>query len=418
MKNIAIIGGGVSGVVSAFLLSKQHKVTLFDQNDYLGGHTHTFHVPLPSGDTQPVDTGFIVFNNHTYPNFIKFLNQLNVPYGNTDMSFGYYNPENGTLYAGTDIKGLFAKRSNLINPTHWKFLSGIMSFSKRLKQLVETNAVPDMTLKEYVRQTNVSQKVIDEYIVPMTGAIWSSSNKDSLKYPLIRFAQFFYNHGLLSFENRPQWYYVKGGSSSYMTAFQQQFNGEIVLNSGVTTVQRSDHQVTININGADHCFDAVVIASHANESLNMLKDPTELERELLGTWQYSDNRVVLHSDTSFMPSNRNGWASWNYIREPEINADTPVAVTYHMNRLQLIEGDIDYLVTLNPNREIDPGKIHFDTQYTHPIYTRESIASQQRLNELNGYHNTYYCGSYFRNGFHEDAVWSAVNIGKLFGIDL
>ncbi len=413
---VAVIGGGISGIVAAYLLQQKHNVTLIEANAYLGGHTHTILVPTDTGEV-PVDTGFIVFNNQTYPFFIRFLKDLGVTWRDTDMSFGFDDRIADYQYAGTDLNGLFAQRKNLLNPTHWGFLWGIGQFCRRTLEKLETGTLKGLSLGEYLQQSGTTTKVVQDYVLPMAAAIWSSPDEVMADFPAEAFARFFQNHGLLSFKDRPVWHTVEGGSHAYVRAFQQQFDGEVVLSRSVKTVVRGETGVEIRFQqGGSEVFDAVVVACHADQALNLMDQPTRDEERLLGPWRYSRNRVELHTDPSFLPRSRSAWASWNYLRETASEND--LSLTYHMNRLQGIAGPTQYCVTLNGRKEIPRDRLIGDYVYTHPIYTLGSMGTQSELHRLNGSRRTWYCGSYFGYGFHEDAVRSALVVGTDFGVAL
>lgn len=415
--NIAVIGSGVAGITAAYLLSRQHNVTIFEKNDYLGGHTHT----IPQADQSNVDTGFIVFNNKTYPNFIKFLSQLEVDRQKTDMSFSYYSEASGLQYAGKDLNGLFAQRKNILSPSFWKLIFEIIRFAKEARLFLkspEANYSP-ITLGDFITLKRFSEEFKNRYIVPMAAAIWSAPDAQMMEFPLVHFARFFSNHGLLSILNRPTWYVVKGGSFSYVKKFEATFQGNIHLKTAVKKISRSADHVSIRFdNGTHQNFDKVIIATHADQALKLLEIPTEQEKELLGAWGYSSNRTVLHTDVTVLPPLKRAWASWNYLRKIKQEGNSPVKVSYYMNLLQQLKSRTEYVVTLNCESEVLPEKVLGQYDYEHPIFNTAAFKTQETLQSLNGINNTYYCGSYFGYGFHEDAVTSSVNMAKLFGIEL
>jgi predicted NAD/FAD-binding protein len=417
-SSIAIVGGGAAGIVSAYLLSRQHTVTIFEANHYLGGHTST--VVLPDGPDAgtAIDTGFIVLNDKNYPRMHEFLRQLGVATRFSDMSFSFYDVASDFQYAGTTINGLFAQRKNLLSPKFFGFLAGLCSFClDAQKELVA--GVKNETLGAYVRRKGVSQFVIDNYLLPMGAAIWSAPLDEIMEFPAESFLRFFKNHGLLSLTNRPRWQTVVEGSHSYVKAFTKAFNGEIKLNSPVKTVRRSDREVSVVLSdGSSQQFDYVVIASHADQALRLLAEPSEEERTLLSPWRYQLNQTVLHTDASLLPSLRRSWASWNYVRYRDISQDSPVSVSYWMNLLQGLKTRQDYFVTLNGTSRIAPERIIAQFDYTHPVYTQAAIDTQPKLASLNGRQRTFFCGSYFGYGFHEDAISSAVALGQECGISL
>lgn len=404
-KTVAVIGGGVAGIVAAHLLQQVRDVTILEAADYLGGHTHTISVPDgPEGGT-PVDTGFIVFNEATYPLFIDFLAELGVSSREADMSFGFHCRRTGLTYAGTDLQGLFVQRGNLISSRYWRFLFEIVRFCRQAK--TDLHGSGDLgSLDDYIRQRGYSSFMVENYLLPMAAAIWSTPAGRVGRFPALSFLRFFANHGLLSLHDRPRWRTVVGGSCSYVRAFLRRFRGEVRLNTPVARVLRTPEGVRIEADGLEpRLFDEVVIAVHADQALRMLGDPSPEETRLLGPWRYEQNRTVLHTDVAVLPANPKAWACWNFRRES--GQDDNVFVTYAMNLLQGLTGERQFLVTLNRPGPFDQAHVLADLVYDHPIYTSESMATQRELASLNGQRNTWFCGSYFGYGFHEDAVRSS-----------
>ena len=404
-KTTAVIGGGVAGIVAAHRLQDIRRVTVFEAADYLGGHTHTVSVPDgPEGGT-PVDTGFIVFNEATYPLFIAFLEDLGVPSRETEMSFGFHCERTGLTYAGTDMNGLFAQRRNILSPGYWRFLFEIARFCRQAAADLE--AGDDLgTLDEYIGRRGYRPFMVENYLLPMAAAIWSTPAGRVGRFPALSFLRFFRNHGLLSLVNRPRWRTVQGGSCSYVRAFARRFGGDILLNSPVARVLRTPEGVRVEVEGREpRVFDEVVIAAHADQALRLLGDPSPEEERLLGAWTYEENRTVLHTDVSVLPDERSAWACWNFRREA--GEERNVFVTYSMNLLQGLAGERQFLVTLNRPTPHRTEQVLADLVYHHPVYTPESMASQRELASLNGRRKTWFCGSYFGYGFHEDAVRSA-----------
>lgn len=413
---IGIVGGGISGILAAHLLQDKHQVTLLEKNEALGGHTHTVVVASGPDKGLPIDTGFIVFNQRTYPHFIEFLGQLNVPFARTDMSFGYTSQRSGQTFASRNLNTLFARRSNLLRPGYWRFLHHMKRFLETLRGDYLDGRLEHVTLESYLQQHGFEGRVASWFVVPMAAAIWSASDAQILRFPVRAFAQFYENHGLLSVKDHPPWYYVCGGSHSYVRAFADRFRGDIQTGQGVASVRRADKCVTLTLSdGTTLDFDAVVLATHADEALQLLQDPSLDEHRLLSPWRYSRNHTVLHTDRSFMPPNRRAWASWNYVRDAESDEQRPITVTYHMNRLQHLDTQTDYFVTLNPKRPIPGEHVIEEIHYTHPIYDHASFATQRELDGLNGSRRTYFCGSYFGYGFHEDGARSAVQVARHLG---
>ncbi|TNF47950.1 MAG: FAD-dependent oxidoreductase [Deltaproteobacteria bacterium] len=418
-QKIAVIGGGVAGIVAAHLLQKQHEVTLFEQNDYLGGHTHTIEINDGPDAGLAVDTGFIVLNDATYPLFRKFLVQLGVEVRVSEMSFGFQNHQTGLVYAGTDLNGLFAQRSNLFSPVFYRFLLEIVRFCKQAQRDLDQKDIEKITLGEYLVKGRYSSALIDNYLVPMAGAIWSTPALQIHDFPAGPFLHFFRNHGLLALRNRPLWRTVVGGSSAYVKAFARSFSGKIHLEQPVCTIKRDPGRVQLTLaDGSSQNFDQVVIATHADQALRLLQDPSELEQQLLSPWQYQLNQTVLHTDSSILPTRKHAWAAWNFTRQAREEEDRPVYVTYYMNRLQGLRAQNDYCVTLNRDEPFRPNTVIAEMAYHHPLYSFDSMATQERLPQLNGCNRTCFCGSYFGYGFHEDAVRSGVGVAKTFGLEL
>ncbi len=418
-QNIAVIGGGVAGIVAAYLLQQRHRVSLFEQNDYLGGHTNTIEITAGPDAGLAVDTGFIVLNDATYPLFQRFLARLGVKTRAAEMSFGFQCRQTGLVYAGTDLNGLFAQRRNLVSPSFFRFLLEIARFSRQARRDLEAGAVPTVTLGEYLQRGRFSPFMVANYLLPMAAAIWSTPTLRAADFPAEAFLRFFSNHGLLSFRNRPQWRTVVGGSFAYVKAFRKQFDGEIQLNAGVERVFREPDGVRLHFaDGTTRHFDQLVIACHADQALRLLGDPSADEQRLLGPWRYQSNHTVLHSDASLLPEQRSAWAAWNFTRETSADDSQPVYVSYYMNRLQGFQAAQDYCVTLNRPEAIAPQSVIAEFDYQHPQYSFDSLATQSQLPQLNGRNRSWFCGSYFGYGFHEDAVRAAAAVAAGFGAAL
>jgi uncharacterized protein len=417
---IAVVGSGISGITAAFLLSRQYDVTLFEKNNYVGGHTHTVVIEDGPDKGTPVDTGFIVLNERTYPNFIRFLSLLGVEKEATDMSFSYYCLETGLAYASRNLNAIFAQRVNLLSPSYWMFLYGMLRFLRRTRDAYYADEIGDVTLEAFLSREGFSDDVKNRFVIPMAAAIWSAPDTKMAEFPMQTFARFYENHGLLSATNHPPWYFVKGGSHSYVHAFLKTFPKDRVhVDEGIAGIKRMTDHVRIRLkSGEERLFSKVVIAAHADEALALLEDPTGEEKRLLSPWAYSTNTTVLHTDASLMPPEKRAWASWNYVREKRDDDSSPITVTYHMNRLQRISSRDDYFVTLNPNQTIPSRHQIREITYTHPVYTFDSTATHAELDTLNGQHNTYFCGAYFGYGFHEDGVKSGISVAEKFGISL
>ena len=413
---IAIIGSGIAGLTCAYLLNRRHAITLFEAESWVGGHTHTVPVSL-DGQHYAIDTGFIVFNDWTYPNFIHLLRQLGVRYQPTEMSFSVHDPRSGVEYNGNNLNSLFAQRSNLLSPRFWGMLQDILRFNREaLRDLEEGRIAADLTLGQYLQQNGYGQRFIDHYIVPMGAAIWSMSLEGMLGFPLQFFVRFFRNHGLLSVSDRPQWYVIEGGSSAYVEPLTRDFLQHIRSNCPVQRIERDTSGVTIHSAAGSERFDKVVLACHSDQALALLAKPSEAEQQILGALPYAENDVVLHTDTRLLPRRPLAWASWNYrLGGPR---QQPAAVTYNMNILQGIKAPQTFCVSLNQSEAIAPDKVLARFRYAHPLYSLAGIAAQARWEEIHGVQHSYYCGAYWANGFHEDGVVSALRVASAFGEQL
>ena len=410
---IAIVGSGIAGLVSAYLLSRRHEVTVFEAGDWIGGHTHTVDVEIDQ-QRHAIDTGFIVFNDWTYPNFIRLLEQLGVESQPTEMSFSVCDPRSGLEYNGNNLNTLFAQRSNLLSPGFLRMLMDILRFNREAIADLEAGGLHgQMTLGDYLQQQRYSQRFIDHYIVPMGSAIWSMSLKEMLNFPLAFFIRFFHNHGLLSVNDRPQWRVIKGGSRSYIPALSKPFADNIRLDCPVQRIRRDETGVTVLSRQGEERFDRIVLACHSDQALKLLEQPSPEEQAILGDIRYADNDVVLHTDTRLLPSRRLAWASWNYRLggDPE----QPAALTYNMNILQGLDASRTFCVSLNQTDQIDPAQILGRFTYAHPQFSVAASAAQQQWQTLLGKQHTFFCGAWWANGFHEDGVVSALRVAAHFG---
>lgn len=416
-QRVAVIGGGIAGLTTAYMLSERHEVTLFEANNYLGGHTHTEEVTL-QGKTYPVNTGFIVFNDWTYPNFIKLMERLGVASEKSDMSFSVRCENTGLEYNGTSLNSLFAQRINLLNPRFARMVYDILRFNREATAELNAGAIAEEeTLGEYVQRKHYSRAFLNHYIVPMGAAIWSSSEEVMMAFPLKFFLRFFNNHGMLSVDQRPTWRVLTGGSRSYVAPISRPFQERIHLNSPVEKVHRDPHQVTVITKGGQSAvFDQVVFACHSDQALQMLCQPTLEEKSVLGALPYQENQVTLHTDDSLMPRKKLAWASWNYHIPQRVQ---PCAmVTYNMNMLQNFhDAPETILVTLNRANEIRPDKIINEYRYSHPVFSLDGMQAQQKHALVSNRKRTHYCGAYWFNGFHEDGVNSALRVVKAFGVE-
>lgn len=417
--NIAVIGGGMAGLTAGYILQRRHAVTLFEKNNYVGGHTNTIVIPNGPDKGKPVDTGFMVLNDRNYPTFHRLLRQLEVPVRNCDMSFGYWDEKTGLQYALTGLNGIFAKRSTLWTPSFWVLLREMASFQGSARKDLAMGKMYSRTLGEYLEQEDYSKGFIQDYLLPLGAAIWSTSVREMADFPADSFIQFFENHGFLSPNDRPQWQTVVEGGQSCVKAIMKTFKTRMRINEPVEEVKRKASGVLVRTrDGQEHAYDKVILACHADEALALLTEPTEDEQRLLSAWTYQKNFAVLHTDRDVMPPLKRAWASWNYVRESETTRAQPVSVTYHMNRLQGLETQEQYFVSLNRMRPIPDRYIVKEMYYTHPTFTKAAVETQKDLPGLNGVNNTYFCGSYFGYGFHEDAVKSAVAVTRCFGMEL
>ncbi len=417
--NILVVGGGVAGITASYVLSRQHNVTLLERNDYLGGHTNTRTVSDPLDSELQVDTGFIVCNPKNYTNFYRFLDQLGVRLQSSDMSFGFSCERSGLQYMGPSVKEFLMAPGNLLNPRFLAMIVEQFRFNKRALQDLRNGGLDETPLGEYLRRLRTSSFFFEHYLAPLIGSIWSAPDSNALEFPAATFLTFFENHGMLEMNKRPQWQTVVGGSQAYVRAFREGFEGVVRIGSPARSIQRDEQGVVLTLEGMEpERFDKVVIATHADEALKLLADPSIEENSALGAWAYSRNRTVLHTDASVLGPKRRLWAAWNYKKRKDARPSSPVAITYYMNRLQNLKASNDYFVTLNCNDQIDSTKILYEVEYTHPIYTPKSPRSQAAIRALNGTRHTYFCGAYMRYGFHEDAVISALQVAELFGLGL
>lgn len=405
---IAIIGTGISGLVCGYKLAARHELTLFEAADWVGGHTHTVDVEV-QGQPYAIDTGFIVFNDWTYPNFIQLMDEIGVGSQPTEMSFSVHDPVSRVEYNGNNLNSLFAQRRNLLSPGFLGMVGDILRFNKQaLRDLNEERISADTTLGDYLAAEQYGQRFIDHYIIPMGSAIWSMSLADMLAFPLQFFVRFFRNHGLLSVSDRPQWRVVQGGSRSYVAPLSAAFSDRIRLNCPVQRVERTAEGVTLHSAAGSEDFDKVIFACHSDQALALLSEPSEQELAILGAIGYADNDVVLHTDTRLLPDRKLAWASWNY----RLGGDRqqPAAVTYNMNILQGIQAPETFCVSLNQTAAIDPDKILARFSYAHPQFSLPAQQAQQRWRELLGARHSYFCGAYWANGFHEDGMVSALRV--------
>ncbi len=407
---VAIIGAGVSGLVCAHRLHSEHELVLFEVGDEPGGHANTVRVETETG-VHDVDTGFIVFNDRNYPNFERLLEELKVPTQASPMSFGVSDGLDFE-YSATSPNGLFASRGNLIKPSFHRMVADLVRFNREARELLGSEEDP--SLREWLAERRYSRDFVERLIVPQASAVWSADPAQMWSFPARFLVEFFDNHGVLGFRGRPRWRTITGGSRRYIEALTRPWQERLRLSTAVTEVSRhSDHVVVSTRTGEPERFDAVVIATHSDQALALLADPSERERELLEAVPYQRNEAVLHTDRSLLPRRRRAWASWNY----HLGADAAggCTVTYHMNRLQSLRAEEEFCVTLNRTAAIDPERIIRTIGYSHPVYTPAGVAAQSRHEQISGRNRTHYCGAYWGWGFHEDGVNSALRVAREIG---
>ncbi|NRD74261.1 FAD-dependent oxidoreductase [Shewanella sp. VB17] len=417
MKKIAIIGSGISGLTCAYLLDKTHTVTVFEKNDYVGGHTATVDIEYEAENYQ-IDTGFIVFNDRTYPRFNTLLQHLGVERQATEMSFSVHHRGSGFEYNGHGINALFAQRRNILKPKFWRLIFDIIRFNNTCKALYESDEIPaELTLGEFIEQHHFSEFFSQHYILPMGAAIWSTSLAKMKDFELTFFIQFFYHHGLLNIVDRPQWYVVSGGSRSYVKKLTEQLTQQVVLQASISGITRRHQQVQIHFDdGRVEVFDEVILACHSDQALALLRDPSDDEIRVLSGIPYQSNEVVLHTDHTLLPARKLAWASWNYMLDDK--QESPSCVTYNMNILQGIKSDTVFCVTLNQTSYINPEKIIRRFEYDHPVLASDTVNAQKQRDVICGQQHTHFAGAYWYNGFHEDGVHSALDVTERFGVSL
>jgi uncharacterized protein len=415
---IAIVGAGVSGLVVAHLLHREHEVTVFEAAGYAGGHTNTIRVDTPY-ETHHVDTGFIVFNDRNYPNFERLLARFGVASRPSTMSFSVSDGIGDFEYCGASPNGLFAKRRHLFTPWFHRMVSDLARFNRAARGLLvpADGAARGPSLGEWLERQRFSRPFVERVIVPQFSAVWSADPGQTWSVPARFLAEFFDNHGMLGFRDRPRWRVVRGGSARYVEALTAPFVERIRLRTAVRAVRRDEGGALVwPWGGEAERFDEVVLATHSDQALAVLEDATVPEREALAAIRYQPNEAVLHTDTRMLPRRRRAWASWNYHWQPE--PDPRATVTYHMNRLQSLRADREFCVTLNRTDAIDPDRILRRITYAHPVFTSQGVAAQERFEEISGRRHVHFCGAYWGWGFHEDGVRSALRVAERFGTRL
>jgi uncharacterized protein len=411
---IAIIGSGISGLTAAYVLNKHHEICLYESDTRIGGHTATKQIHLNTKEYN-IDTGFIVFNDWTYPNFIKLLNELGVESQETTMGFSVFDPAKNFEYSGTNITTLFAQKRNLFSISHWQMLRDIVRFNREsLQDLASPDFNHEENIGTYLKRKKYSAAFIERYLIPMGSAIWSATQDSMVEFPLAFFVSFFKNHGLLNVLDRPQWRVIKGGSKNYIEPLISSFKSQIRLNHSIESILRTTAGVSITTKGTTLHYDQVIFACHSDQALALLADASREEQKILGAIEFQKNTVALHTDTRLLPRKKSTWCSWNYQLQSNLNA-API-LTYSMNILQGIKSETEFCVTLNAAEQIDPQKILGEYEYSHPIFSHKAIQAQKDWQLINGVNRTWFCGAYWFNGFHEDGVNSALRVTNALGV--
>lgn len=409
--NIAVIGSGIAGLSSAWCLARHHSVTLFEQDTRVGGHTNTIDVPLPDGRVQPVDTGWIVYNGKNYPNLTALFGVLGVETRPTGMSFAVSLGDGRYEWKGSDkLFTVFAQPSNLFNLTHLRMLIDLVRLNRRAKKLLAAGTLPQGSLGDWLRAEGFSEALMSRYLLPMAGLIWSCSPARAAEYPVDDFMRFFDNHSLFNTVDQPQWRVVTGGSQTYVKALMADFQGTLRLGTPVRGLNRVADGVEVRTDGGRERFDQVICATHSDQALRLLEDGADDERAILGGIPYNASRCVLHTDDRFLPRRKMAWGAWNYHHPVDAIHDEPISGSYWMNALQHIPGPVNYVVTLNPQREIAADKVLYDTTYHHPHYGADSVMTHQRLAEIQGRGGLWWAGAWAGYGFHEDGLKSGLRV--------
>ena len=408
---IAVIGSGISGLSAAHYLSKKNKVDLFEKEDHFGGHSYTIDVK-DNNNHVPVDIGFIVFNFKTYPNFVKFLNDNGIEIEKSNMSFSVSVKETEIEYCGKGLLGIFSNKKNLFNFDFFKMFFEIIKFYKKSNDL--KNIEENLTLDDFLKREKMSKYFINYHIIPMVSAIWSMPPYEAKQMPLKFFLKFFQNHGLFNLKNRPQWYTIKNRSRTYVKKILETISGEYYKNYRINKISRLSNGVKIYYGGNNEFFDydKVVIATHADEALSLITDPTPEEKSILANFKYKNNIAIIHTDESLMPKNKKAWSSWN--SSVNKNNTSENSITYWLNLLQNLKTNKNIFLSLNPFLKIDPKKIISKVKFTHPYYDKEALENQNRLKNIQNKKNLLFCGSYFGYGFHEDGIKSSLEMIKSF----
>ncbi len=415
-KRIAVVGAGISGLGAAYLLREQAEVTLYEKNRYLGGHSRTLEVDV-FGKSVPVDTGFIVYNERNYPLLSALFEELQVPVVKSDMSFGVSIGDGWLEYSSGGLRGLFGSLRNAASPNMYNLVSDILRFNREAGYF--KNVSPSLSLGECLDHIGVGDWFRNYYLLPMGGSIWSCPVEQMLHFPASTFIRFFENHGLLTVKDHPQWFSVKGGSKEYVGRMMQRMSPSVETRFGAKSIIRKDgHVQIVEETGERMEFDDVVIAAHADEALTLLENPSEDEKSVLSSFSYQPNKVVLHTDLSFMPKRRSAWASWIYQSNEKVDTNKSISLSYWMNNLQDLETEVPLIVTLNPSREPKEGTVLDSHWFSHPVFDEPAILAQNKFMDIQGRDRLWFCGAYQRNGFHEDGLWSAVRAVENMGVEV
>lgn len=407
----AIIGTGIAGMGCGHFLYKEDDLTFYEQNNYIGGHTNTVTVE-EDGKPVYIDTGFMVFNKETYPNLCKLFDQIKAPVKKTDMSFSVQHEPSGLEYSGSSLNHLFAQRKNIFNISYLKMLSQIARFNKESVKILDDPKYAEYSLGKYVKEFGYSDDMLWKYLVPMSSAVWSTPMEQMLDFPAVALIRFFKNHGFLGLDTQHQWYTLHNGSQAYREILIKPFRDKIHINRAAVKISRENGKVIVQASdGTQETYDRVILACHADEAFAMLENPTDAEQRLLPNFKYQFNKAVLHTDESIMPETKLAWSSWNY-RIKEQNGRLQPSTIYWMNRLQQVSESKNYFVSINPHDDLDEKKVILELDYEHPLFDVPAVRAQDNLSKLNEEGPVYFCGSYFKYGFHEDAFASAVNLCK------
>lgn len=415
MESIAVIGTGISGMGAGYLLHDQYDITFYEKNDYPGGHTNTLTVD-EDGEDIFIDSGFMVFNHKTYPNIIKLFAELDVEPVGTDMSFSFQHIPSGLEWKGTGFDNLFVQRKNIFNLRFIRMLLAVDKFGKSADEILDDERYASYTLGQYVKAQGINEDVLYHFMVPMSSAIWSCPPEKILDFPLVTLVRFFKNHGFIGLNTQSQWYTLKGGSRTYRDKILAHFQGKVRLNSAVVKISRQEHQVkVVDAGGNSELFDKVVVAAHADQALKMLDHPTDQQTYLLERMSYQPNRADLHTDSNVMPNIRKAWASWNYRLDEKDDGSLVPANVYYMNDLQKVSQKYDYFISIDDKGLIDRNAVIHSVDYEHPLFDMEAVRAQKHLPCLNDHGPIYFCGAYFRYGFHEDGFISAIDVARRIG---